>query len=76
MTTLRPTITAAEVPAEWLASVAEVVRTKNYAVRPGSLHASIEVRAKDGRWLALQLPGDSILFTTAADRDTVLSQLL
>jgi hypothetical protein len=39
------------------------------------LHASIEVRAKDGRWLALQLPGDSILFTTAADRDTVLSQL-
>jgi hypothetical protein len=75
MTTLRPAITASEVPAEWRATVADIVRAKNYAVRPGASHPTIEVQSRDGRWLSLQLPGDTTLFVTTTDRDTVLSQL-
>ena len=75
MTTLRPTITAAEVPADWIVSVAGIIAGKGYPIRPHAQYPMIEVQAKSGEWRALQLPGDGTMFDSAGDRDAVISKL-
>ena len=71
------------VPPEWIAERREIITRDRYAVRGGLVGVDlagqpfkIEVQARSGEWLLLTLPGGSTTFTTAADRDAVLRDLI
>ncbi len=72
----KPAITAAGVPAAWIALVREVVQRDGHAVKAGDVACTIDVQSiSDGIFRPLQLPGDGIAFTSAAERDAVLNQI-
>lgn len=68
-------ITIAEITPEWVALRREIIVRDGYAARAGESF-SIELKSlTTNEWFVLTLTGGARSFTTAADRDVVLSQL-
>ena len=65
-----------DIPADWPATVREIVRRDGQAVRAGAGN-SIEVKSLNtNQWLCLQLPNGAKHFATPEARDAILGQIL
>jgi hypothetical protein len=73
---IHPPITAAEVPPEWIADVRAIALRDGHAVRAGA-EATIEVQSiNTGLFGRLMLPGSGHHFTSEAERDGVLREII
>ena len=69
------TITAADLPPDWISARREIATRDGHALRAGRGN-TIEVQSiNTGEWLTLQLPDNARNFATAADRDAVLRHI-
>ena len=74
-TDLKPAMTAAQIPDEWIDTRHAIIVRDGHATRPGPLH-TIEVKSlRNDLWSPLRLPSDGYSFATAADRDAILKLL-
>ncbi len=65
-----------DIPADWPATVREIVRRDGQPVRAGAGN-SIQVKSlTTNQWLTLQLPNGAKHFAHEADRDAILGQIV
>jgi hypothetical protein len=75
MSTAALTITAAEIPPEWIAALAQCLHDGGYAYRAGD-HHTIEIKSQlTNAWMPKLLPSGGTHFATATDRDQILNAL-
>ncbi len=65
-----------DIPADWPATVREIVQRDGQPVRAGAGN-SIQVKSlTTNQWLCLQLPNGAKHFATAEARDAILGQIV
>lgn len=69
--------TADDVPAKWIAQVREIIQRDGQALRAGFPACTIEAQNINHpeAWQPLNLPANTAVFATEADRDAVLRAL-
>ncbi len=69
-------ITAAEVPDAWTADVSETLRRNGRAMRAHATLPMIELKSlHTNQWSPIMLFGSGMLFTTNAERDSVMRRI-
>lgn len=77
MSTLKPAISATDLPDEWYAAVRQAMsQHEGVPIKADPLRPCIVVWSINREvWQPLQLPGDGILFNSFDDRNVVLRRL-
>lgn len=74
---MKPPISAASLDDAWYAAVRDAIRNwDGVPIRAHATRPAIEVKSINrGTWLPLELPGGSVEFTSAEERDLVMGRL-
>ena len=77
MKDLKPPVTCADLPDDWIDVCRQTINDNGYAVRASGLHPMIEIKSlRNNTWGPLGLPDGGCLFTNFDERNLAMNRLL